>query len=452
MEPLASISPALLRPFGGGDGGGVLQEGRVMAGEVLRRLDRESVLVQVAGQQVPAETPPEARVASDSGLLGAVRDLLADEEPLGRVLGDLSAALAGAGERADHGALLASVRGRQLDPEGGADALRALLTADRQAWPSALAAALGEAGVDGIEAALRRLAAHLRSVFAAQGVGLGEPGTLEHALAGALHALGLEAHPAVDLNELGQELARLLGRELDRAGAGDAARLARAQGAPLFGGCDLDLLRLLLQTHGPLGVRSELARGLSDAAFGALASDLRGQLAALLVDPGEGALRDLAGRALAGLDLEELLNVLRREAGEAAHLSIPLPDGDAWTTAHLLLLQREADDGAWGEADDAGEAEGSYRVVLGVEFSALGKVRADLLLRGDAVAARLRASLPRTAALLRASRGDLEALLGGEGRRVTLSILDGSDEEVSVERLIHDVRYLREHHLMDVEG
>ncbi|MDA1265748.1 MAG: hypothetical protein O2816_11770, partial [Planctomycetota bacterium] len=69
-----------------------------------------------------------------------------------------------------------------------------------------------------------------------------------------------------------------------------------------------------------------------------------------------------------------------------------------------------------------------------------------------AIAARLRASRPVTAALLRASRPELEALLGGEGRRVMLSILDGTDAEVSVEQLAHDVDYLREHHLMDVEG
>jgi len=58
MEPLASISP-VARSSGGGEAGGPLHEGRILVAEVLQRLDRQNVLVQVAGQKVPAETGVE---------------------------------------------------------------------------------------------------------------------------------------------------------------------------------------------------------------------------------------------------------------------------------------------------------------------------------------------------------------------------------------------------------
>lgn len=475
MEPLASISP-IARSSGGGETGGALHEGRLVVAEVLKRLDRQNVLVQAAGQRVPAETGvelepgerflarverqgdglalrllPGERVAADPGLLEAVRHLLGAERPLGQVLGDLEVALRAADGDPRRDALLAALKGRQLDPEGGAEALRALLAADREAWPAALAAALAEVGEDGLESSLRSLAAHLRHVLGLRGAASIELSNLEHGLAAALRALGLEPAPGRGLQELGQALTRLLARELQSGGIVRAAGLVRDAGAGLFAGRELDLMRALLHTHGALGPRSEAARALADRAFGALGgSDLRGQLASLLLDLEAGSLRELAGRALAGLDLEDLLNAVRREAGEGAHLSLPLPDGDGWTTAHLLLLSRDPEHGP--QAESGGGAEASYRVVIGVEFTRLGKVRADLLVRGGALAARLRASRPGTAALLRASRPELEQLLGGEGRKVTLTVLDGTDAEVSVEHLSRDVKFLREHHLMDVEG
>ena len=474
MEPLASIAPVFLRPGGGGSG--ALSEGRVLVGEVLQRMEGGHVLIQVAGKKVPAETgvelepgerflvrverqggelllrlvTPESREGRDA-LLDAVRGLLAGDQPLGELLDELATLLTSV-EGPEARALLAAIEARRFDPQSGGAGLAQLLGADGDAWPVALAAALAEEGGDDFEAALTRLGQALRGVLGEAGLGGEELWGLERALAAALRKIGLELHPRADLAQLGDELARLLARELERGGAAAAARVSAKRGGGLFAGQELTLLRALLQTHGPLGGRSELARTLGEEAFARLGSDLRGRLALFLLGDAGERLEEPIGRALAGLDLEQLLNGVRREAGEARHVSLPLPDGSGWTTAHLFFPPPRRGGGGHRGGGSPEEGEGSYRVVMGVEFTRLGKVRADLLVRPGAVAARLRAARPSTAALLRGARGELEGLLGVEGRRVVLSILDGDDEEVSVRRLARDVEYLREHHLMDVEG
>ena len=474
MEPLASIQPSL-RITGGGSAPGTLAEGRTLVGEVLQRIDSNNVLLQVAGQKVPAETSielqpgdrflaqvehqhgaialrlmPQAPVAVDNGLVDAVRTLLGDERPLGEVLAELTRAAEGLPEGARRDALLAAIQGRQFDPEGGGAALRTLLHADRGAWPLALAAALSVEGVWSSPSLTPSLVAALQGSLRGLGAPAAELGSLEASLTAALHALALEPAGASDPAAWAARLATLLARELEGRGASLAAELARGQGAALFAAQRSEVLRMVLGGQGVLGGRSELARSLGKAALVGLSADLRGSLASTLVEEGAGRLADAARQALAALDLEEILNVVRREAGEAHHLSLPIPDGDGWATAHLMLLERESTASDDDAAQEGGER--STRVVIGVEFSKLGKVRADMVVRAGAIAARLRASRPVTAALLRASRPELEALLGGEGRRVMLSILDGTDAEVSVEQLAHDVDYLREHHLMDVEG
>ncbi len=485
MEPLGSAASAqLLRPAAPvlGETGTPLREGRVLVGEVLQKLDGSTFLLAMGGQRVPAESNVElqpgdhflarverhgsdlalrllgeSRGATDSALLAAVRALMADERPLGVVLQDLAALLrseleAQGGKGARIEALLAAIEGRVLNPEGGGEALRALLTDSGSAYAAALTTAAAATGADDFEAALRALATRIRAELVAAGVAQAELELLDRSLAVALRGMAgqtLEGRlDAGTLERLARQLAGGLSGELTRAGAPESAQwLAGGRGERLLLGSEGLLLRALANLPGGIG-RSPLATSLTAAALASLGNGLRGRLALEMIGRDAGPVREAMARALAGLDLEELLNAARREAGEPRHFSLPLPDGALWTTAHMLLVHREGRDAEGRQ----GGGEESFRVVLGVEFSRLGKVRADLLVRQDAIAARLRASRPETAQRLRRASQELGELLGSQGRRVTLTVLDATPEETEVANLSHDIRFLREHHLMDVSG
>lgn len=462
MEPLASIHPTRAA---GTEGTARLSDGRVLVAEVLQRLSSDSVLIQVAGQKVPAETGVEfkpgdqflvrveqngdelnlrmvenPKAQQDPALLEAVRYLMGDATTIGKRVGEVAAGLEGL----DSEALRQALASRVFDPDGGEPGLRALLGSDQSAWPKALAAALAELGLDAGDR-VKKLFAQLQAPFAALGI---DPSPLEGNLAQILRSLVLEARPSPEMSVQLERFTAALAKALEHAGDKAGATTLRNAGGAALGSAEQALFRALLQTPSALGGKSELARVLTGESFARLDADLRGAIAAELAaeTAKSNDWAETLKRALGGLDLEELLNSIRREAGEPVHLSMPVPDVDGWTTAHLYMMERES------REKEGEEPQASYRVVLGVEFSKLGKVRADLLLRGDSLAARLRTDRPRTAMELRASKTELTELLAGEGRKVTLTILDGTREEVSVDRLTHDVRYLRDHHLMDVKG
>jgi len=87
-----------------------------------------------------------------------------------------------------------------------------------------------------------------------------------------------------------------------------------------------------------------------------------------------------------------------------------------------------------------------------VEFSHTGPVRADLFLRADVLTMRIVVSRPEVLERARAALGELEAALEGGGRRVHLAVALASPDSLSVERDLNDIRFLREHHLMDLRG
>ena len=93
-----------------------------------------------------------------------------------------------------------------------------------------------------------------------------------------------------------------------------------------------------------------------------------------------------------------------------------------------------------------------HRVVIAVEFSHTGAVRADLLVRSDSLTARLRVSRPEVARLLRARAGQLEQRLASAGRRVHLTVEEVPEADVRVEQHVQDVSWLFEHHVMDRTG
>ena len=251
---------------------------------------------------------------------------------------------------------------------------------------------------------------------------------------------------------------------------GDLAARIRAEMAQP--GSAMDRLRTLLQglgTHVALpegggeeltgllarsGLRYEAALllaargGLLPGLLEQLGADLKGQLLAALADLPEGELRDAVAKALSGLEAEQLLNLARQRAGEALVWSFPFPDAEGWTTARLLVPPRSDDE---GDKDGEGEGE-STRIVLGVDFSALGPVRIDLLRSEHLLSVRLLCASEEVAARIRADYGTLVELLETGERPVNVFARQGTPNEVSVSAHTLDISFLREHHLMDVSG
>ena len=90
--------------------------------------------------------------------------------------------------------------------------------------------------------------------------------------------------------------------------------------------------------------------------------------------------------------------------------------------------------------------------MIGVDFSRLGPLRAELLLKGQTLTLRL--TTTREAVRRRIARDvdHLRERLAGEGRSVRISVVLGEVADTEVDSLARDVRLLREHHLMDVSG
>ena len=122
-----------------------------------------------------------------------------------------------------------------------------------------------------------------------------------------------------------------------------------------------------------------------------------------------------------------------------------VPDGPEHYATVQLVGDEEGEDGR-----REGAAGGSFHMTVGVEFSALGPIRADLAVRDDQIAVRLVVAEPKTAMEIRRRARDLEAMLGLEGRRVLLAVADGSRAEATVDARrvgVHD-----DDHVMDLEG
>jgi len=553
-----------------GDLSALLQEGRVLAGQVLERLDGGSVLIAIGELRVPADAPPELQpgdrfrfvvergadgelamrvlAAQDAGdgergspLLRALRALLRERPVTERPLEQLAAhvraqlepraaprasatvvtpvaretptppssagparpaALPVAGERsapplaaaaprapaapaaaraADAPATRpyappatetsAAPRPREADalrafeawtslPQGGEE-LRERVTSSFFGFDAARLAAAVEVLGDSLEMALRKLAAHLRARLE-EAAPARPPATLaayrapfEEALGRALARLAGREVAAPLTAEVARELAEALrtelARQLEHAPRGEARELLRealrsVRGLELVRGAEGAFVRALLNLADGRGP-APLARSLAQAAYAGLALDRRGRLLAALLDGVEGPLRGILSRALAGLDLEQLLNLARRESGEPAFFHLPVFDGAGWASVLFAIDPRDA--GPRGSAREAGTA--SFRITLGVEFARLGPLRADLVVAPSSLFARLRVTRAETAELLRARLPELREVLAVQGRRTLIAIDEALPDAVAVEPP-HDGHLLDGQPLMDALG
>ena len=254
---------------------------------------------------------------------------------------------------------------------------------------------------------------------------------------------------ATDASGVGKLFGHLVGQL--RSSSGEAAnsaleRLAGHAFKPSMGGVALAnmLQRSGLFYEALLG-RLPGGRGSASGSAPALesAGDLKGLLLGLLTETGSP--REGVERLLAGKELEQMVNLARRQSGEGFHWSLPVADGSGWTTATLLVHEEQ-------EQGQAGGDKEATRITVGVSFSRLGPVRADLLLVGGELTVRVAASRGATLRKLVERREELSAVLALSGLAVHLAIVPGAEEDVSMDREALDVSLLRDNHLLDVRG
>ncbi len=281
-------------------------------------------------------------------------------------------------------------------------------------------------------------------------LGYGDPD--EGRLLRALRSVVGESRP---LGELLQSLAGVLRGELagaPRGAASLAALLAALETHVLAPGADGATLARLLDATGLRheALLSSLATAPDAPARRArLLADLKTKLL-LALEGSEGPVREALGKALAGLESEQLLNLARQRAGEPWVWSLPVPDASGWTTARLTVPPRDSEAGAQDVADP--EEAPVQRLIVGVSFSRTGPVRADLVLSAGALSVRLTVAEPEVGARLERDAGQLARVLG-DGRRavhVLARVVEPDQVFDGVAPL--DIRFLRENRLLDVSG
>jgi len=87
-----------------------------------------------------------------------------------------------------------------------------------------------------------------------------------------------------------------------------------------------------------------------------------------------------------------------------------------------------------------------------VDFTALGPLRAEIGVRADLVALRLVVTPEDVATEIRSRLDDLTGHLASGDRVVRVAVTVGTSEDVEVDSHHQNIRWLREHHLMDLSG
>ncbi len=482
MEPIANqagvsqtVRPVLALS---GDLSAVLREGRVIAGEVLQGLDGKSLLVGVGRHRVPAESQVElqpgdrflARVeqteegtvlrvlggrrGSVSPLLLALRNVVGEDKPVGELLQDLARSLRSAIDRlgdADRSLtqLIKNVGEHVYRPGSTSEELQLLLSRAGFKYEARLLGAILQGG--GFKGAqelspglIAALIGELKGFAASAGApfSAGELARLADSL-----KLAFEGFAALPQTGSGAAspgaLLRALGRAL-------AAALESLPDGPRRAALEAGLPRALGRLLGdgqPTALGSRVLAALADARTHlALTGNLKAQLLAALEGGESGPVRDAIARALAGIESEQLLNLARKEFQEGWHLSLPVPDGERWATAHFFYRD------SGGDGDGTGNGDGLQRLTMTVDFTALGPLRAEIGVRADLVALRLVVTTEDVATEIRSRLDDLTGHLASGDRVVRVAVTVGTSEDVEVDSHHQNIRWLREHHLMDLSG
>jgi len=472
----AAARPVGLQP----DLAALLQDGRVLAGQVLDTFGGGSILLAVGRHRVPAQSQVEMHVgdrflfqveanaaqlvlhilgqgAGEPELIQALRAAVGEDRPVARLLQDLAVSLraqlaGGDPDGPDASRLLQDLASHVFRPGSEGTELETLLQRSGLRYEAALAAA-GKREGGPPAPTLRGLATLWAQAWSKGSTALGpdDERVLERQLLRALSEAVSQGREK-GLGETVDRLRAALGRLAKGLPAG-GARAALERGAT-----GLDLASLSGTREGSLLARvlgldagvdpRQLAQWSAQAALADLEHDLKGFLLRARGVLPEGSSSNAVVRALAGLEAEQLLNLARREAHDAWHWSFPVPDGDSWRTAHLFYRSGRDQDGAEGEA----EGGQGHRFVLGIELSQLGAVRAELLFKHDLLGVRVTVTRAEVAARLRTDLVELRDRLALNGLRVHLSVVHGTAAEASIDPLLTDIHYLHENHLLDLSG
>jgi hypothetical protein len=349
---------------------------------------------------------------------------------------------------ADDGPELAQLRARLqelgFDPAGGAEALRRLAGQGAVPLRVALLASAAELRPPQLGPALEALVqALLRALPAAGGSTEAQLAAAREALATVLQRLGAQAlPPAADphqgvgrelLNQLAARFLTDVGAQLGEraASAGHGAllaRLARADRGALAQRLGGPVLAVLLALPAESALRASLVARALDAVHPSTRDTRLALLADVALDPTRSAERALAS-LVGALESEASTNAVRREIGEPTAWTLPVFDGQRWSTVTLLEDRhgRDARDSA-RKGGDSGT-----RVTLGTEFSALGPVRADLAVSDERVVLRFVVADPETAQRLRQALGDLRERLAAGDREVVVALAEGRAEDARVD-------------------
>lgn len=492
MEPLSIQSTAATsqaRPVGlQPDLSALLQDGRVLAGQVLESFGGGSILIGVGRHRVPAESQVELALGerflfqveaqkggqlllhllgaapSEPDLIRALRSAVGEDRPVAQLLSDLAARLraladAGGPDASRAKLLLQELSGHVFRPGSGGEELGTLLARSGLRYEASLAAASQEAlgaraGAPSVS--LRGLASLWAQTLAAEhGSGEAALGELQGILVSSLQGAVL-TNAAGDVPTLEVALRRLaaaLRSHADGLPAGGTrstieAALPGLTLAQLAGQRELGLLARLLGLDAGIDPR-QLAQWTAQATLAELEHDLKALLLRARGTLSEGTPAEALARALTGLEAEQLLNLARRESHDAWHWSFPVPDEDGWRTAHLFYRVGHDREGAGGSEHDGPHP---HRFVLGIEMSRLGPIRAELLLQDDMLGVRVLVTRPEVAARLRTDLAELRDRIAMGDRRVHIAVVEGTEREASIEPLVSDIRYLREHPLLDLSG
>ena len=401
----------------------VLRAGRVLPIEVLEASADGTALLAVAGRRVPAESKIDLRpgerflavvedangalglrrvsavAPGDELLLDALRAVVAEEMPAGARVAQLLVRIASAEVAGQDRTSLAS---EPTAPEP---------SASRQPAPAEIVAGDVTPGAPHADdtAAIAELTIALRAHIVPLDGGARD--------GGAAHGDGA----AVD----GRSLRTLL----ESSGLFFESRLLRAA------------------RRGP----GAAMRGASSA------RDLKASLLTALGTLGPGPRRAAVEQALAGLEAEQLLNVARARSGDAPVVGLPVPDPSgtaglaSLASAHVLFVREDPAQREDETESDADRPSGT-RIALGIELSRLGPVRADVRFDGTRITVRFSVERAGVAERIRADVEPLSEELAIDGRAARVEVATTSRAEASVGAEARNVRFLRDHHLVDLLG
>lgn len=207
--------------------------------------------------------------------------------------------------------------------------------------------------------------------------------------------------------------------------------------------------RVLKEALGGTGAFHEaLIAGGGREAIELARADLKSWLWTALSRTTDATEKAILQRALDGIEAEQLLDVARRESGDARAIGLAVPDGPATATAFLVVHP----DARREEADSEPEHERRLCVDLCVSFSRLGPVRAEFRLEGGRLGVRFVVADPEVAARIERDAGTLVEGLTASAPVASFAVLRAPPEAVDTALTPGDVRFLREHPLVDLVG